>query len=205
MTELLLLFRLMRTFRRPAGIEPLSGSAKNIGTLISKPLFESYEACKPFISIELKPDPPLVALTAKQLAPIGSSATKNKRCSGADAGSSVETCATRIAPWAKDRTLPTRFPIRSKSPQSCTTPTGAAWTETDARSAGSKTKPDFIGFSEATRHRWWQSSDGTASDRARSTGVGGLPAHAPMRPRQVIAIGQPLLPVAPLIGAGEKQ
>ena len=33
---------------------------------------------------------------------------------------------------------------------------------------------------------------------ARSTGVGGPPAHAPMRPGHVIAIGQPLLPVAPL-------
>jgi hypothetical protein len=37
------------------------------------------------------------------------------------------------------------------------------------------------------------------------TGVGDSPAHAPIRLRHVIAIGQPLLPVAPLIGAGVKQ
>jgi hypothetical protein len=40
---------------------------------------------------------------------------------------------------------------------------------------------------------------------AWSTGGGETSAHAPMRPGHVIAIGQPLLPVAPLIGAGVKQ
>jgi len=39
---------------------------------------------------------------------------------------------------------------------------------------------------------------GRFDTEARSTGVGGPPAHAPMRPGHVIAIGQPLLPVAPL-------
>jgi hypothetical protein len=40
---------------------------------------------------------------------------------------------------------------------------------------------------------------------AWSAGVGGASAHAPIRPGYVIAIGRPLLPVAPLIGAGVKQ
>ena len=46
---------------------------------------------------------------------------------------------------------------------------------------------------------------GRFDTEARSAGVGGTSAHAPMRPGHVIAIGQPLLPVAPLIGAGVKQ
>lgn len=41
--------------------------------------------------------------------------------------------------------------------------------------------------------------------KARNAGVGEASAHAPMCPGHVIAIGQPLLPVAPLIGAGVKQ
>src|SRR2546421_11034038 len=39
---------------------------------------------------------------------------------------------------------------------------------------------------------------GRFDTEARRTGGGRPPAHAPMRPGHVIAIGQPLLPVAPL-------
>lgn len=49
------------------------------------------------------------------------------------------------------------------------------------------------------------SQGGHFDAEAAEYGVGGPPAHAPMRPGHVIAIGQPLLPVAPLIGAGVKQ
>jgi len=64
-TELLLSLRLIRTFTRPGTERCLSESKERTGTEISRPLFESYVAFRPSMSIEEKPAwPSASALTA---------------------------------------------------------------------------------------------------------------------------------------------